>query len=111
MAKSKKKKIEEAIVEEAVIIEETNLIEEDAVVEEEIVENVEKENIENYNINEVIIEPENILTEEKAETLEEEKTLCEILLATPTYFVVSKNGVSITINEKNNYKRGDEVIL
>ena len=52
-----------------------------------------------------------VIVEEETENVTEEKTLCRILLATPTYFVVSKKGVSITINEKNDYKRGDEVII
>lgn len=35
----------------------------------------------------------------------------EVILATPSYYVVNKDGINITINEINNYKRGDKVNL
>lgn len=35
----------------------------------------------------------------------------EVILATSTYYIINKNGVNVTIKEKNNYKKGDIVIL
>lgn len=35
----------------------------------------------------------------------------EVILARPTYFIINKNGLNITINKKNNYKKGDIITL
>ena len=40
----------------------------------------------------------------------EPKVPCRIILAKPSYYVIEKNGEKITINKKNNYKRGEEVL-
>ena len=41
---------------------------------------------------------------------ESEKKLCKVIIATPTYFVIEKDGEKITIEEKNNYKRNDGIL-
>ena len=59
----------------------------------------------------------------KEETKEEKKTtettikkknttkiVCRVLVATPSYFVIDKNGEKITVNKKNNYHRNEEVL-
>ena len=38
------------------------------------------------------------------------KTVCRILVATPSYFVIDKNGEKITVNKKNNYHRNEEIL-
>lgn len=40
----------------------------------------------------------------------EPKVPCRIILAKPSYYVIEKNGEKITINKKNSYKRGEEVL-
>ena len=53
--------------------------------------------------------------EEKPKVDEEDKkvidTKYEVILATPTYYIINKNGKNITIKEVNSYKKGDIVIL
>lgn len=39
-----------------------------------------------------------------------EKKLCKVIVATPTYFVIEKDGEKITIEENNNYKRNDGIL-
>lgn len=59
----------------------------------------------------------------KEETKEEKKTtettikkkntakiVCRVLVATPSYFVIDKNGEKITVNKKNNYHRNEEIL-
>lgn len=41
---------------------------------------------------------------------ESKKKLCKVIIATPTYFVIEKDGKKITIEEKNNYKRNDGIL-
>ena len=38
------------------------------------------------------------------------KTVCRVLVATPSYFVIDKNGKKITVNKKNNYHRNEEIL-
>ena len=38
------------------------------------------------------------------------KTVCRVLVATPSYFVIDKNGEQITVNKKNNYHRNEEIL-
>nr|DAG31343.1 MAG TPA: hypothetical protein [Caudoviricetes sp.] len=38
------------------------------------------------------------------------KVVCKVLLATPSYFVINKNGEKITIKKKNNYHRNEEIL-
>lgn len=38
------------------------------------------------------------------------KTVCRVLVATPSYFVIDKNGEKITVNNKNNYHRNEEIL-
>jgi len=94
-----KKKVEEVKTE---TIEEIEPVE----TEEELVE----EPIPTIETEEVII-----LNEEEPKVEEENKkvidTKYEVILATPTYYIVNKNGKNITIKEVNNYKKGDIVIL
>ena len=38
------------------------------------------------------------------------KTVCRVLVATPSYFVIDKNGEKLTVNNKNNYHRNEEIL-
>ena len=38
------------------------------------------------------------------------KAVCRVLVATPSYFVIDKNGEKITVNKKNNYHRNEEIL-
>lgn len=38
------------------------------------------------------------------------KTVCRVLVATPSYFVINKNGEKITVNKKNNYHKNEEIL-
>ena len=38
------------------------------------------------------------------------KTVYRVLVATPSYFVIDKNGEQITVNKKNNYHRNEEIL-
>lgn len=94
-----KKKVEEVKTE---TIEEIEPVETEKELVEEPIPTIETE--------EVII-----LNEEEPKVEEENKkvidTKYEVILATPTYYIVNKNGKNITIKEVNNYKKGDIVIL
>lgn len=37
------------------------------------------------------------------------KSVCRVIVATPSYFVINKNGETITINKKNTYHKGEEI--
>lgn len=39
----------------------------------------------------------------------EQKGICKVVLATPSYYIINKNGSNITIYGKNDKKRGDTV--
>lgn len=115
MKKNNKKKIEtEVIVEETPVVEEV-IIEPESILTEEEVKELKDDEVIDVIISEEIpvvdetpVENTEVIT---SEIVEENKKLCKILLATPTYYVVNKNGVSLTINAKNNYKRGDEILM
>ena len=54
---------------------------------------------------------EPIVEEAKTKTAKKEKkTICRIIVATPSYFVIDKNGEVITIEENNNYHKGEEIL-
>lgn len=38
------------------------------------------------------------------------KTVCRVLVATPSYFVINKNGEQITVQENNNYHKNEEIL-
>ena len=40
----------------------------------------------------------------------EPKVPCRVLVATPSYYVINKNGEKITINKKNTYHKGEEIL-
>jgi preprotein translocase subunit SecD len=86
---------EKAIEVEEVIATETEIVETEAV-EEPVIETEEVPAIE-------VEEPK---VEEKKDTAK-----YEVILATPTYYIINKNGVNKTIKEINNYKKGDLVTL
>lgn len=88
----------------------------------EEVKTEEVENIELVETEELVEEPvptieteEVIISNEEEPKVEEENekvidTKYEVILATPTYYIINKNGKNITIKEINNYKKGDIVI-
>lgn len=56
---------------------------------------------------EVIIEE---VKETSAKTKKTAKTVCRVVVATPSYFVINKNGEIITVNKSNNYHRNEEIL-
>lgn len=71
-------------------------------------------NISNVDVkNTSSIETDNIeqKPEKEIKTKKSKKTICRIVVATPSYFVVQKNDEIVRVNNKNNYKRGDEIIF
>ena len=57
---------------------------------------------------------EEIIVDNQEKPIVEEKSSAheyDVILATPTYYIVNKDGFNITIKELNNYKKGDKVIL
>lgn len=37
------------------------------------------------------------------------KSVCRVIVATPSYFVINKDGETITIKKKNTYRKGEEI--
>lgn len=81
----------------------------------EVIEEIIPVEVEEKLVEEPIPTIETEEVEEKPEVDKEEKkvidTKYEIVLATPTYYIVNKGGKNITIKEVNTYKKGDIVIL
>ncbi len=80
--------------------------------------NVEKtvpveETVETKIVEESIIDTEEEVSAIEVEAVEvkEDSTKYEIILATPSYYIINKDGKNITIKEINNYKKGDIVTL
>ena len=53
-------------------------------------------------------------TEEKKTTITKNtkkmpKSVCRVIVATPSYFVINKDGETITIKKKNTYHKGEEI--
>ena len=76
--------------------------------------NKEKEVIEETKSVETAKSVESITpTEEKKTTTKNAKkmpkSVCRVIVATPSYFVIDKNGETITINKKNTYHKGEEI--
>lgn len=76
--------------------------------------NKEKEVIEEIKTTEVVkpVEPTTPAEEKKTTTRDTKKapkSICRVIVATPSYFVIDKNGETITINKKNTYHKGEEV--
>ena len=53
------------------------------------------------------------LTEEKKTTTKNTKkmpkSVCRVVVATPSYFVINKDGETITVKKKNIYHKGEEI--
>lgn len=93
----------------------------------EEVEEIQKEKIDIKNEEETKEEPQKEEKEEKDASEEEEQPKAEkktqkrntkkekrayrIIIATPTYFVINKDGTNTVVHKKNSYRRGDEVEL
>lgn len=63
--------------------------------------------------NKVIREPKNVSEKEE---ITKKEVVCQtkeykVLLSAPTYYIIDKNGVNVTIKGQNNYKKGDIVKL
>lgn len=76
--------------------------------------NKEKEVIEETKTAEVVkpVEPTASVEEERTttrNTKQAPKSVCRVVVATPSYFVIDKNGETITINKKNTYHKGEEI--
>ena len=77
-----------------------------------------KKKVENATKIEEVTKPEiiedEVSSEEVQPVVEEVKLQIaryEVVLATPTYFVVNKKGTNVTIKRINNYKKGDMVTI
>jgi len=81
----------------------------------EVIEEIIPVEVEEKLVEEPIPTIETEEVEEKPKVDEEDKkvidTKYEVILATPTYYIINKDGRNITIKEVNNYKKGDIVIL
>lgn len=76
--------------------------------------NKEKEVIEETKTAEVVkpVEPTASVEEKRTatrNTKQASKSVCRVIVATPSYFVINKNGETITINKKNTYHKGEEI--
>ena len=76
--------------------------------------NKEKEVVEKIKTTEVVkpVEPTTPVEEKKTttrNTKKAQKSVCRVIVATPSYFVIDKNGETITIKKKNTYHRGEEI--
>ena len=77
--------------------------------------NKEKEVIEEAKSVETAKSVESITpTEEKKTTTTKNtkkmpKSVCRVIVATPSYFVINKDGETITIKKKNTYHKGEEI--
>ena len=76
--------------------------------------NKEKEVIEETKTTEIVkpVEPTTPVEEKKTTTRnikKAPKSVCRVIVATPSYFVIDKNGETITINKKNTYHKGEEI--
>lgn len=74
-----------------------------------------KKKVKKQPVEEVANKQETVIDEKKPtfgdETIAENTVEYMVVLATPTYFIINKNGLNVVINKKNNYKKGDIVIL
>lgn len=76
-----------------------------------------KKKVEDITVTEPIIEAEEavVTTEVEVEPTVEKEELkvaeYEVILATPTYFIINKRGNNVTIKKNNNYRKGDIVTL
>ena len=77
--------------------------------------NKEKEVIEETKSVETAKSVESITpTEEKKTTTTKNtkkmpKSVCRVIVATPSYFVINKDGETITVKKKNTYHKGEEI--
>lgn len=69
-------------------------------IEEPIVENV---------IIPKVMATENLVAKNRKKK-KEPKAICRVMLATPSYYIIRKNGENITIQEQNNYCEGQEIL-
>ena len=76
--------------------------------------NKEKEVIEETKTTEIVkpVEPTTPVEEKKTttrNTKKAQKSVCRVIVATPSYFVVNKDGEIITVKKKNTYHKGEEI--
>lgn len=77
--------------------------------------NKEKEVIEETKTTEIVkpVEPTTPVEEKKTTTTKNTKkmpkSVCRVIVATPSYFVINKDGETITVKKKNTYHKGEEI--
>ena len=76
--------------------------------------NKEKKVIEETKVVEVVkpVEPATPIEEKKEVTKNTKRTpksICRVIVATPSYFVINKDGEIITVKKKNTYHKGEEI--
>ena len=76
--------------------------------------NKEKKVIEETKVVEVVkpVEPATLIEEKKATTKNTKrapKSICRVIVATPSYFVINKDNETITVEKKNTYHKGEEI--
>ena len=76
--------------------------------------NKEKKVIEETKTTEIVkpVEPATPIEEKKATTKNTKKTqksICRVIVATPSYFVINKDNETITVEKKNTYHKGEEI--
>ena len=58
------------------------------------------------------VESETPIEEKKATTKNTKRTpksICRVIVATPSYFVINKDNETITVKNKNTYHKGEEI--
>ena len=76
--------------------------------------NEKKEVIEETKTTEVVKSVERTIPAEEKKiitrnTSKAPKSVCRVIVATPSYFVVNKDGEIITVKKKNTYHKGEEI--
>ena len=58
------------------------------------------------------VEPATPIEEKKVTTKNTKrapKSICRVIVATPSYFVINKDNETITVEKKNTYHKGEEI--
>ena len=76
--------------------------------------NKEKEVIEETKTTEIVkpVEPTTPVEGKKTttrNTKKAQKSVCRVIVATPSYFVINKDGETLTVKKKNTYHKGEEI--
>lgn len=72
---------------------------------------ISKDNeINNSDVSNNIEKNKNVIKKVEPKVNKSKKEICRIIVATPSYFVIKKGTEVITVNKKNNYRRGQDIL-